>query len=379
VDGHLDYRYVQMYNPGSHHRNYFVSYDGREKYHFKFSPTVWTKDLGCVLGICGNAIGTCGNTCVYADDYNKRYGGPGAISVYFYRARRIQDSIDFPIRERNGVTEDNNGEDSEELEEGEWSYDEVRFEQQILPKFELNQNILVENKLVTNSIWISTKFECEKFPNGVVMPNANILEAIDTFPVAALHLHYRLATNKLPKMIEQYTNRNAGKDVENEWIFDDFFDRQGPTKELTNPLIKQEFSGEGFYVSLMNPDPINNYMNLSTNFEDVEDVKDKQESKVKTSFEQQFEFNKDKVLQEEMNPKLLCKGDTKTRSVDELNRKEGFYAISFNGIDEIKMDEKFHHKENLTPGILNNTIKTYAGEPMLPRFDITSHSRDFES
>ncbi|CAG8557737.1 16438_t:CDS:2 [Funneliformis caledonium] len=140
IDGQLDYRYVEIYNTEFHSRDHFLSSDKSTKYFFKFNHSIWS-DAHQPEGCDGF-------------DLNTRYGGLGAVSLYFYRARSINEKCD------------------------------------IMPQVDIRQLVLPERK-VTRDITISTGFDVTFNPLGLTIPNMNYLRSLYSIPIGVLHLHYR--------------------------------------------------------------------------------------------------------------------------------------------------------------------------------------------
>ncbi|CAI2165537.1 3897_t:CDS:2 [Funneliformis geosporum] len=137
IDGQLDYRYVEIYNTDFHSRDHFLSSDKSTKYFFKFNHSIWSDEYqpkGC--------------------DFNTRYGGLGAVSLYFYRAKSINEKCD------------------------------------VMPHVDIRQPVLSERK-VTRDITISTSFDVTLNHLGLSIPNMNYLQSLYCVPIGVLHLHYR--------------------------------------------------------------------------------------------------------------------------------------------------------------------------------------------
>ncbi|RIA94039.1 hypothetical protein C1645_590410 [Glomus cerebriforme] len=134
IDGQLDYRYMELYNTGFYLRDHFISSDKFTKYYFKFNNTIWSNE---------NQL-----------NYKSKYGGLGAVSMYFYRARPINEKCDE------------------------------------MPQFEIKQPILPTGKS-TNDIKITSGFDTIFSPLGPMIPNMNYLQSMYGFPIGVLHLHYR--------------------------------------------------------------------------------------------------------------------------------------------------------------------------------------------
>jgi hypothetical protein len=142
IDGQLDYRYIEIYNTGYYLRDHFISSDKSMKYFFKFNNTIRSNNNN--------------NNNENQIKIKTKYGGIGAISIYFYRARPI-----------NEICDD-------------------------MPNFEIKQPILSNNEIInTNDINITSCFDMISNPLGPMMPNMNFLKSLYDFPIGVLHLHYR--------------------------------------------------------------------------------------------------------------------------------------------------------------------------------------------
>ncbi|RIA96256.1 hypothetical protein C1645_815707 [Glomus cerebriforme] len=139
VDGEYDYSYTDI-NPSKlvDTRTCFWSKNRDKIYFFKFDPTVWK-------GEADNS------------NLNKNYsfGGPGAVSVYFYRAKRVPWDVNPP------------------------------------PDYDVEPAAIPESK-DTRSIKIATQYDVQSVPNPSITRFETYLQEQGA-PLAVLHLHYRPA------------------------------------------------------------------------------------------------------------------------------------------------------------------------------------------
>ncbi|CAG8741452.1 4796_t:CDS:2 [Dentiscutata erythropus] len=140
VDGKFDHTYTEL-NPTklSETRTCFWSKNRDKMYYFKFDPTIWSEEK--------NEIND--------DDSNQKRGGSGAISAYFYQAKRVP---------RNGTGP---------------------------PDYNVESAIIPENK-DTRSIKLATQYDVVQVPNPTI-PRSNTYLQEKGNPLAVLHLHYRAA------------------------------------------------------------------------------------------------------------------------------------------------------------------------------------------
>ncbi|CAG8531387.1 2225_t:CDS:2 [Acaulospora morrowiae] len=141
VDGEYDYSYTDI-NPLKlgETRTCFWSKNRDKIYYFKFDPTIWSEE----------------------DDKNRQspgkilpFGGPGAVSVYFYRAQRIAWNVAPP------------------------------------PDYNVEPTVVPENNN-TRAIKLSTQYEVQSVPNPTITRFDTYLQEHGP-PLAVLHLHYRAA------------------------------------------------------------------------------------------------------------------------------------------------------------------------------------------
>ncbi|CAI2186611.1 8452_t:CDS:2, partial [Funneliformis geosporum] len=139
VDGEYDYSYTDI-NPNklSDTRTCFWSKNRDKIYFFKFDPTIWK-------GEAGDSNPT----------KNYSFGGPGAVSVYFYRAKRMPWNVNPP------------------------------------PDYDVEPAAIPEGK-DTRSIKIATQYDVQSVPNPSITRFDTYLQEQGA-PLAVLHLHYRPA------------------------------------------------------------------------------------------------------------------------------------------------------------------------------------------
>ncbi|CAB5204162.1 hypothetical protein RhiirA5_481976 [Rhizophagus irregularis] len=184
IDGQLDYRYIEIYNTGFYLRDHFVSSDKSMKYFFKFNNIIRSNsnnnnennenqiknnnennenqiknnnenNENQIKNINENNENQIKNININIKKKMK-YGGIGAISIYFYRAKPV-----------NEICDD-------------------------MPKFEINQQpILSNDEIIKNDINITSCFDIISNPFGIMIPNMNYLKSLYDFPIGVLHLHYR--------------------------------------------------------------------------------------------------------------------------------------------------------------------------------------------
>ncbi|CAB4386153.1 hypothetical protein RhiirA5_349962 [Rhizophagus irregularis] len=139
VDGEYDYSYTDINsNKLADTRTCFWSKNRDKIYFFKFDPTIWKGE---------------------ADNYNSTktysFGGPGAVSVYFYRAKRVPWNVNPP------------------------------------PDYDVEPAVIPESK-DTRSIKIATQYDVQPVPNPSITRFDTYLQEQGP-PLAVLHLHYRPA------------------------------------------------------------------------------------------------------------------------------------------------------------------------------------------
>ncbi|CAJ0826096.1 9127_t:CDS:10, partial [Entrophospora sp. SA101] len=142
IDGEYDYSYGDL-NPNnlSELRTCFWSKNRDKLYYFKFNPTNWSEDDD--------------NRRSNVSAKNNNIGGPGAISVYFYRAKRVR-----------------------------WHVTNT-------PDYSVENAIVPENKN-TRSIKLSTQYDVQPVTRPSNVKYDTYLQE-EGSPIAALHLNYRPA------------------------------------------------------------------------------------------------------------------------------------------------------------------------------------------
>ncbi|CAG8491727.1 11745_t:CDS:2 [Acaulospora colombiana] len=141
VDGEYDYSYTDI-NPEklNETRTCFWSKTRDKIYYFKFNPTIWSEE---------------DNNSFLSSEKTSLFGGPGAISVYFYRAQRIAWNVAPP------------------------------------PDYNVEPAVVPENNN-TRAIKLSTQYDVQSVPNPSITRFDTYLQEHGP-PLAVLHLHYRAA------------------------------------------------------------------------------------------------------------------------------------------------------------------------------------------
>ncbi|CAG8493959.1 8329_t:CDS:2 [Scutellospora calospora] len=142
VDGEYDYSYTDI-NPTKlgETRTCFWSKSRDKIYYFKFDPTIWSEEK--------YGINNSSNQKTYP------FGGPGAVSAYFYRAERVPWNVSPP------------------------------------PDYSVEPAIIPENN-DTRSIKLSTQYDVQRVSNPSITRFDTYLQE-KGYPIAVLHLHYRAA------------------------------------------------------------------------------------------------------------------------------------------------------------------------------------------
>jgi hypothetical protein len=139
VDGEYDYSYTDI-NPNKliDTRTCFWSKNRDKIFYFKFDPTIWKGEA---------------DDSVPTKTYS--FGAPGAVSIYFYRAKRVPWNVNPP------------------------------------PDYNVEPAAIPESK-DTRSIKIATQYDVQSVPNPSITRFDTYLQEEGT-PLAVLHLHYRPA------------------------------------------------------------------------------------------------------------------------------------------------------------------------------------------
>ncbi|CAG8819664.1 44838_t:CDS:2 [Gigaspora margarita] len=142
VDGEFDYSYTDL-NPTklSETRTCFWSKNRDKIYYFKFDPTIWSEEKDGINNI------SIQKRCLF--------GGPGAISAYFYRAERVPWNVSPP------------------------------------PDYDVESTVIPENN-DTRAIKLTTQYEVRRVSNPSITRFSTYLQE-KGYPLAVFHLHYRAA------------------------------------------------------------------------------------------------------------------------------------------------------------------------------------------
>ncbi|RHZ54163.1 hypothetical protein Glove_429g37 [Diversispora epigaea] len=194
VDGKYDYSYTDI-NPDKlgETRTCFWSKSRDKIFYFKFDPTIWSEDDSKNNQLSsGKAL---------------HFGGPGAISVYFYRAQRIAWNVAPP------------------------------------PDYNIEPTVVPETN-ETRAIKLSTQYEVQIVPNPTITRFDTYLQE-HGMPLAVLHLHYRAAAwlrargHDIPYPRQLQIIGNSSLTQTHQCI--EICDEQNPTKiKQENIIIKEE-------------------------------------------------------------------------------------------------------------------------------------------